>query len=254
MRHHIIPLLTLLLLWHPASQLQAQYLTVNIDTLQVRFLLVPAHSTAIGSTLGDTDEEPVHDVSLDSFYIMQYEVTQELWQALMGDDPVAQSWNDEVGCGAQMPAYGVNHFDALRFAEAFAQHSGLDAQLPTEAQWESAARGAKPVGWPTRSEAWYDENSGGHVHPVGSCDAGRNGLYDMAGNVMEWCTDWYGAYPSKPQHNPEGHGTVSFRVCRGGSWATGRKLCLPTDRYAVYPYNRYEYIGLRLVIRLPHRP
>jgi len=131
-------------------------------------------------------------------------------------------------------------------------------RLPTEAQWEYAAKGGNPVaaGWKgymyagsntVRDVAWYDDNSGRRTHEVGKKASNGLGLYDMSGNVWEWCWDWYGDYTNAAQTNPVGASSETGRVVRGGSWNASAEYVRSVYRFSNYPYNRHSYIGFRLV-------
>jgi formylglycine-generating enzyme required for sulfatase activity len=169
---------------------------------------------------GDTNEQPTHQVTVSDFYIGTYEVTQGQWQAVMGNNPSYFS-----SCGSNCPVEQVSWEDVQTFIARLNQKSGKNYRLPTEAEWEYAARsggqsekysGSNSVG----GVAWYDSNSGSTTHSVGLKQGNGLGLYDMSGNVWEWVNDWYGGYSNSStlQTNPTGPTTGSNRVVRGGSW------------------------------------
>ena len=194
------------------------------------------------------DELPVHSVTLSDYYIGQTEVTQELWKAVMGSSP---SYSDYVG--AKNPVNDVSWNDCQEFISKLNRLTGGSFRLPTEAEWEYAARGGnKSRGYKYSgsdylgSVAWYKDNSGDEVHPVGSKSANELGLYDMSGNVWEWCSDWYGDYPSSPQTNPTGPSSGSGRVLRGGSYCDGESLCRSAYRSNYFPTYWCSFHGLRL--------
>ena len=173
---------------------------------------------------------PAHKVTLSDFYISRYQVTQAEWHAVMGSDPT-DLFNK--GCD-QCPVEGVSWDDTQVFLKRLNQLTGKRYCLPTEAQWEYAARGGnKSKGYTYAGSndidkvAWYDGNyrqskhgAYGTTHPVGTKAPNELGLYDMSGNVCEWCSDWYGRdyYANSPDTNPNGPDTGSYRVLRGGSW------------------------------------
>ncbi|MDR3219223.1 MAG: formylglycine-generating enzyme family protein [Dysgonamonadaceae bacterium] len=160
-------------------------------------------------------EKPAHRVTVSDFYIGKYEVTQAQWKAVMGNNPSSFK-------GDNLPVENVNWDEAMDFCRELSRLSGKKYRLPTEAEWEYAARGGKESTGAKYSGssspdrvAWYDSNS---THPVGTKAANELGIYDMSGNVYEWCSDWYGAYSSSSQTNPTGASSGSRRVIRGGSW------------------------------------
>jgi len=166
----------------------------------------------------DIDEKPVHQVTLSSYSISRYEVTQELWQAVMGNNP------SDIK-GPKRPVEQVSWNDCQDFIQRLNSLTGRNFRLPTEAEWEYAARGGqnsqryKYSGSNSLGDvAWCGDNSGYHTHDVGIKRANELGLYDMTGNVEEWCQDWIGNYNSSAQTNPQGPSSGSLRVHRGGGW------------------------------------
>ena len=192
------------------------------------------------------EEKPVHQVTLSSFSIGKYEVTQEEWEAVMGSNP--SYFN-----GKNLPVEKVSWDDCQKFIRKLNQLTGKQFRLPTEAEWEYAARGGnKSRGYKYAgsndlgSVAWYDSNSGDKTHEVGQKQPNELGLYDMSGNVYEWCQDWYGSYSSSSQTNPTGSSSGSGRVNRGGSWFDLAGFCRVSDRGGSSPGDRYYLLGLRL--------
>ena len=195
------------------------------------------------------DEYPLHNVTLSDYYIGQTEVTQELWKAVMGSVPGTYK-------NAKYPVGGVSWLECQQFIAKLNEMTGETFRLPTEAEWEYAARGGR--GAKERqyagsdaldNVAWYHDNSGLHPHTVAT-DKFPNqlALYDMSGNAMEWCSDWYGAYSSDAQTNPTGPATGDQRVCRGGGWGYGSDLCRVSCRNSFAPSNSMNgNLGLRLV-------
>ena len=182
------------------------------------------------------DEKPAHKVTLTDFSIGQAEVTQELWQAVMGENNSAHTGN------LQYPADCVSWDDAQEFITQLNALTGLSFHLPTEAQWEFAARGGikskgyKHSGSNTLSEvAWYGSNSSGCTQPVGTKKANELGIYDMNGNVWEWTQDWYGAYSSSEQTNPTGPATGSEKVHRGGCFNNDERYSRVSGKRHTYP-------------------
>ena len=197
----------------------------------------------------DYNEKPIHRVTLtNDYYIGKYEVTQALWQAVMGDDP-------SYFKGDNLPVEAVTWDDCQEFIGKLNRITGKTFRLPTEAEWEYAARGGKKSrgcqysGSNNLSDvAWYGNNSGDETHAVGTKQPNELGIYDMSGNVREWCQDWKGAYSSSSQVNPTGANSGSCRVCRGGCWGSGARNCRSSCRYYDTPDNRYYALGLRLVL------
>ena len=194
------------------------------------------------------NEKPGHQVTLSSFYIGRYQVTQAEWKALMGRNP-------SYFKGDNRPVERVSWYDCQDFVRKLNSLTGLRFKLPTEAQWEYAARGGrKSRGYNYSGSddvgivAWYDDNSGNETHPVGMKQANELGLYDMIGNVYEWCSDWYGAYSSGSQTNPTGAASGSGRIWRGGGYYDAAGDCRVSDRNGDTPDCREDNLGLRLVV------
>ena len=194
------------------------------------------------------DEKPAHQVTLSSFSIGKYEVTQEEWQVVMGSNPSSFK-------GAKRPVENVSWMDCQEFIRKLNRLTGKRFRLPTEAEWEYAARGGnRSVGYKYAgsdnlgSVAWYDGNSGNETHPVGQKSPNELGLYDMSGNVCEWCQDWYGSYSSSSQTNPSGASSGSRRVFRGGCWRFIWRYCRSSLRYFDTPSSRSFDLGLRLAL------
>lgn len=193
-------------------------------------------------------EKPVHQVTLNSYCIGKYEVTQELWEAVMGSNPSHFK-------GARRPVEQVSWDDCQVFIRKLNSLTGKNFKLPTEAQWEYAARGGKKSrgykysGSNTIGDiAWYDGNSGSKTHDVGTKSPNELGLYDMAGNVWEWCSDWCGDYSYSSQTNPSGPSSGSNRVCRGGSWDDNAWVCRFSNRGGSSPVISNYYLGFRLCL------
>ena len=200
-----------------------------------------------------SDEKPTHQVTLSSFRMSKYEVTQALWEAVMGSNPSSKS----RGIGSNYPVNQVSWNDIQTFLRKLNQLTGKNYRLPTEAEWEFAARGGtKSRGYKyagsnsISSVAWYDGNSGSKTHPVGQKAPNELGLYDMSGNVWEWCQDWYGKgyYGSSRSRNPKGPSSSSYRVLRGGSWNSGAGYCRVAFRDRGTPTDRLSLYGFRLAL------
>jgi formylglycine-generating enzyme required for sulfatase activity len=218
-------------------------------------------------SMGAPYDTPVHSVTLSSFSIGKTEVTQALWLAVMGAHNSTQnygsgknypeyyvSWNDIVGTG-NTTGYTVNGvaYKTDGFCYKLSQLVGRQFFLPTEAQWEYAARGGNKSNGYTYSGsntiddvAWYVSTSSSTAHTVGTKQANELGIYDMSGNVWEWCSDWYGTYSSSSQTNPTGASSGYDRVLRGGSWDSGTTYCRVAGRYQHDPADRGDLDGFRL--------
>ena len=201
-----------------------------------------------GSDAYDDGERPAHSVTLSSYYIGQTEVTQALWQAVMGSNPSDFDGDD-------LPVENVSWDDCQEFVRKLGQITGKNFRLPTEAEWEYAARGgSKSRGYKYSgsdnigSVAWYDGNSGSETHAVATKSPNELGLYDMSGNVCEWCQDWYGDYSSSAQANPTGPTSGDYRVLRGGSCYSVARFCRVSYRNGSSPSDRGYCLGLRLVL------
>ena len=195
------------------------------------------------------NEYPVHSVTLSDYYIGQTEVTQELWEAVMGSNPSYFKGNN------QCPVEKVSWDDCQEFIEKLNRLTGKNFRLPTEAEWEYAARGGnKSRGYKYSGSnnpdavAWYYHNSGGKTHPVAQKQSNELGLYDMSGNVYEWCQDWYGDYSSNSQTNPRGASSGGRRVQRGGSWNYYVWYVQVSERGSYAPDSRDYDEGLRLAL------
>jgi len=195
----------------------------------------------------DYDEKPAHSVTVGNFQIGKYEVTQALWEAVMGDNP-----SNFDGDG-NLPVEQVSWNDVQEFIQKLNAKTGKNYRLPTEAEWEYAARGGnKSKGYKYSGSsniddvAWYGGNGGSKTHPAGTKQANELGIYDMTGNVWEWVSDWYGDYSSGAQNNPKGPNTGFHRVYRGGSWPGAARFCRVSLRGGNDPAYRDDHLGFRL--------
>ena len=193
-------------------------------------------------------EKPAHSVTLSGYYIGKYEVTQELWKAVMGSNPSYYK-------GDNLPVERVSWNDVQEFLRKLNAMTGKRYRLPTEAEWEFAARGGNSSrgykysgGNSLGSVAWYYDNSGSRTHAVGTKSPNELGIYDMSGNVLEWCQDWWGSYSSSSQRNPKGPNSGSDRVDRGGSWLNDARLCRVSNRGGNTPDDRNFSLGFRLAL------
>lgn len=197
----------------------------------------------MGSNVGNSDERPVHSVTVNGFFMDMTEVTQVEYRQIVGRSQ--SNFRDCDNC----PVETVDWHDALIFAEM------VGKRLPTEAEWEYAARGGSHSGFrysggdKAENVAWYRRNTG-KPHPVALKQPNELGLYDMSGNVWEWCADWYDKdyYSRSPQNNPKGPIDGSYRVLRGGSWYDSAFYSRITTRYYFSPRKyKYNHVGFRCV-------
>ena len=224
---------------------------VRHDASGVELLLVPPGDYRRGASQGDddaaSDEKPAHRVRLTQpFYLGRHEVTQAQWELVMNANP-ARSAN------AEHPVERVSWLDA-RGPEGFLARAGAGLRLPTEAEWEYAARagGTAPHHGPIDDIAWHEGNAGGGPHPVGTRRANALGFHDMLGNVWEWCEDWYAEIEylkhTTGVNDPQGPERGQLRVLRGGSWYFMGVHCRTSVRVAVRPGNRAGAFGLRVAL------
>ena len=235
--------------------------TFTVDGVSFTMKFVEGGTFQMGATSEQgsdaySGEKPVHSVTLSNYYIGETEVTQALWKAVMGSNP-------SYFKGDNLPVEKVSWNDCQEFIRKLNQKTGKNFRLPTEAEWEYAARGGKKsneykyagsnsIG----SVAVYEENSynkGSNspdygTHRVKSKSPNELGLYDMSGNVWEWCQDWKGDYGSSSQTNPQGPSSGSSRVLRGGSWVSKARDCRVSRRGSDNSDNRYSHFGFRFVL------
>ena len=232
---------------HSGSTSSTVSLSAELNKLINNMVYVSGGTFIMG---GDesSDQTPTHSVTLSSYYICKYEVTQALWRAVMGSNPSKFK-------GDNLPVEQVSWNDCQTFINRLNNYTGRNFRLPTEAEWEFAARGGnysrhyKYSGSNYISDvAWYCDNSGNRTHPVGIKQANELGLYDMSGNVWEWCSDWYGSYSSYSQSNPTGATSGFGRVERGGNWCGLARYCCSSHRSYYAPGNSFDDLGLRLVL------
>jgi formylglycine-generating enzyme required for sulfatase activity len=233
----------------------------------VNMVPVPAGTFQMGSNNGDRDEKPIHQVTISKpFYMGKYEVTQKEWVEVMGSNP-------SYFKGDNLPVENVSWYGVIDYCNKRSVKEGLTPaytvsgstvtwnknangyRLPTEAEWEWAAKGGGKDSTITEYSgsnsadgvAWYSSNSGGKTHPVGTKSPNSLGIYDMSGNVWEWCWDWSGSYSSGAQTDPAGASSGSDRVARGGSWLNYAEFVHSASRSGNAPANRGNGLGCRLV-------
>jgi formylglycine-generating enzyme required for sulfatase activity len=228
------------------------------DTTRIVLRPVKGGTFWMGSNASDAeyDEKPVHEVMLSDFYIGETEVTQQLWQLVMGTNPSSHK-------GAILPVERITWDECQVFVEKLSDMTGLPFRLPTEAEWEYAARGGQMSQGYTYagsnnldSVAWYTGNCR-ETQVVGRKMPNELGIYDMSGNVYEFCQDWYGPYSDKSQYNPTGPASSSknHRVCRGGAFVNPSNVqlyCRVTRRGVAWENNEYAHGGLRIVMGTKH--
>ena len=228
-------------------------------------LLISGGTFTMGSGANERtrsdNEGPQRQVTISSFYIGKYPVTQAEFEDVMGINPSEFK-------GASLPVERVSWFDAVEFANRLSVKSGLTPaytisgntvtwnreangyRLPTEAEWEFASRAGTVTpfysGTSMQGAGWHSGNSGGQTHPVGQLQPNAWGLYDMHGNVLEWCWDWYGDYTAAAQTNPQGPSSGVRRVYRGGSWRWEEHQGRSAFRFGNQPNLRLNFIGFRL--------
>ena len=228
--------------------------TITVDGVSFKMIAVEGGTFLMGSPESDTeaydDEKPQHEVTLSNYYIGETEVTQELWEAVMGSNPSSF-------VGANLPVEKVSWNDCQEFIGKLNAQTGKTFRLPTEAEWEYAARGGKKSKGYTYSGsntlddvAWHFDNSGKTTHEVGTKQANELGIYDMSGNVYEWCQDWYGEtyYENSSTTDPQGPASGTDRVLRGGAWVNSAWSCRVALRICESPDYMSNSFGLRLVL------
>ncbi len=225
--------------------------TFTVNGVQFTMVEVGGGTFTMGATSEQgsdawDEEKPAHEVTLSDYYIGQTEVTQALWEAVMGSNPSDSK-------GGNLPVERVSWDDCQVFIQKLNQLTGKQFRLPTEAEWEYAARGGRKSrgykyagGNNIDSVAWCDGNSGNETHPVATKQANELGIYDMSGNVLEWCSDWCGDYTSSSQSDPQGSSSGSFRVIRGGCYYNFARNCRVSYRISNTLDYRSGYLGLRL--------
>jgi len=237
----------------PTTQPSGSAITVTANGVSFVMKRVAGGTFQMGATSEQgsdayDDEKPVHSVTVSTFYMGETEVTQALWKAVMGSNP--SNWK-----GDNLPVETVSWNDCQEFIRKLNSLTGRSFRLPTEAEWEFAARGGSRSGGTKYagsnsigSVAWYDDNSGSKTHSVKGKSPNELGLYDMSGNVWEWCGDWYGDYGSGSQTNPKGPSSGSRRVLRGGGWDISARYCRVSSRSYCGPDGRFIDLGFRLCL------
>ncbi len=232
--------------WIAKGGTHAPHGSLWTNSIGVTFVLIPSGSFTMGSnsTEGDNDEKPPHTVAISrSFYLARTEVTQAQWMALMKSNPSKFQGND-------LPVEQVSWNNAQEFIQNLnAMEKTTRYRLPTEAEWEYACRAGTAIDHSDdmSSFGWYSPNSQGTTHPVGQKQANAWGLYDMLGNVYEWCEDWVDIYPREMVTDPHGPSSGSRRVARGGSWFVHANRTRSYFRDSFNPEYRFADMGFRIV-------
>ncbi|MDE6402492.1 MAG: formylglycine-generating enzyme family protein, partial [Muribaculaceae bacterium] len=215
--------------------------TFTVNGVTFEMVRVDGGSYQMGSYSGFNSEQPVHTETVNTFYIGKTEVTQRLWSAVMGNNPSKFR-------GENLPVEMVSWYDCQKFVDRLSRLTGRVFRLPTEAEWEYAARGGNKSRGYTYSGsddvnrvAWYNENCSNTTHPVGQKLDNELGIFDMSGNVWEWCSDNYSSSYSQPRNS-------SHRILRGGSWDRSAYTCRVDIRNGYLPGRRSDHYGLRLAL------
>ena len=212
-------------------------------------------------TMGDTEmegeanEQPTHQVTLKTFKIAKTETTVAQWKAFCAATGRAMPETPSWGWIDSHPIVNVNYGDAMAYCDWLAEKMDADYRLPIEAEWEYAARGGKGSkgtkysgGRSLDNAGWYGDNSGSKTHAVATKNPNELGIYDMSGNVWEWCKDWYGDYSATAQTNPKGATSGSSRLLRGGGWGSSATGCRVANRGYYDPASRNISYGFRVVL------
>lgn len=238
------------------SPTPTQAVTVSVNGVEFVMIPVEGGTFTMGALAEETEyarrnEYPAHEVTLNGYYISQTEVTWEQWLAVSGGD--IDSFDGDLHC----PVVNMSLFDCAKFVDALTEITGKVFRLPTEAEWEFAARGGSGgVRYRFAGSndidlvAWYQDNADDTPHRVATKMPNSLGLYDMTGNVLEWCQDFYGSYDYEPQVNPVGPESGYTNVVRGGAWDLSMTSCHVTCRYSFDPYERIDNLGLRIVMNM----
>lgn len=236
---------------HGGSKDYSFTLSNTVDPFEGQLVFVKGGTFKMGDLSGDgsREETPVHQVTVNDFYMGKFEVTQSQWESIMGSNP--SHFNGCPNC----PVERVSWIDVQEFLVKLNELTGKSYRLPTEAEWEYAAKGgSKSRGFLYSGKnnvnfvAWYSGNSGNKTNPVGQKEPNELGIYDMSGNVWEWVNDWFDYYTETPKDNPTGPDNGDGRIVKGGSWfghAGGNRVsCRGSDE----PVNKRSYIGFRIVV------
>ncbi|MBF0226458.1 MAG: formylglycine-generating enzyme family protein [Desulfobacterales bacterium] len=259
-KHYIFYLLLLIFAFYKIEAI-ADTQAAFENSIGVKFVLIHAGSFLMGSdTPGEKvyeDEVPKHRVNISNpFYIGIHEITQAQWTSVIGNNP--SKFKD-----SNRPVDSVSWNDVQKFIQLLNKKEGTDTyRLPTEAEWEYAARSGTDSPYffgdvilQASQYAWFDSNSAEKTHLVGELRANQRGLYDVSGNVWEWCMDWYDKtfYANSPPDDPSGPPNGSLKIIRGGSWSNNVNYCRSALRYSYPPDRPSICIGFRLVKKIPNK-
>ena len=249
-------LLCTLLVAGLSSPVFGQQLKIT-NSVGMKMVLIHPGSFTMGSPMNEVGRlanEMQHEVTISkSYYLGVYEVTQGQYENVMGKNPSRFK-------GSQLPVENVNWHDTVSFCKHLSElpeekAAGRAYRLPTEAEWEYACRAGSTTSYSFGGTAeslgeyvWYVQNAGNKTHPVGEKKPNRWGLFDMHGNVWEWCQDWDADYPPDASTDPHGPNGGTYRVYRGGSWSLDAGLCRSSLRYRSYPSNRSLNLGFRMAL------
>jgi len=249
------------------DQLQAQSPKEITNSIGMKLVLIPKGTFMMGSPeteKGRQENETQHEVTISKdYYLGVHEVTQAQYETVMGKNPSHFQGAIVGNENADLPVENVSWDDAVEFCKKLSdlpeeKKAGRVYRLPTEAQWENACRAGSKTAYLFDDEegllpeyGWFNRNSSNRTHTVGLLEPNAWGLYDMHGNVWEWCSDWYVEYPQGAVRNPTGPKVGSDRVCRGGSWNGVASYCRSALRYWYVPSFRNNYLGFRLALSSP---
>ena len=247
-----------------AEHLQSQPPKEITNSIGMKLVLTPKGTFMMGSPESEEarfEDETQHEVTISKdYYLGVHEVTQAQYEKVMGTKPSYFQGDEIKGSSTNNPVESVSWLDAVEFCKKLSdlpeeKAAGRVYRLPTEAEWEYACRaGSKSAysfGESSKSlgdYAWFDGNSNNQTHPVGEKKANAWGLYDMHGNVWEWCSDWYGEYPNGAVSDPVGPREGSDRVNRGGGWYNEAANCRSAIRHGIDPSFRFHFIGFRVAL------
>jgi len=230
---------------------KARCIVKVIDLSEIEMVFVEGGTFIMGCTDAHycfNEELPAHQVTLSNFHISKHLVTQKLWTAVMG-------YNPSYFKGENLPVEQVSWYDAQNFINKLNEITGKNYRLPTEAQWEFAARGGNKSGGYEYSGsndiglvAWHEHNSNRSTQPVGTKAPNELGIYDMSGNVYEWVNDWFEEYTDSPQTDPQGPYSGTYKVARGGGWFSVTYACRTTFRIYGSFYTTENHLGFRLAL------
>lgn len=251
MKKHFLTIIIAAIAFTGCEKQKANISEYTVNGVKFNMIAVEGGTFAMGDTAtahgAEADEAPTHKVTVDNFKIGETEVTQELWSAVMGSNPSGYQDNP------LLPVESVSWHNCQEFIKKLNELTGEKFRLPTEAEWEYAARGGKmSKGYLYSGSdsigivAWYADNAQNRPQPVKQKQPNELGIYDMSGNIWEWCHDIYGKYSSEECTNPTGPAEGHTRVLRGGCWLVDAPICRPADRSFGAPKSSGCIGGMRL--------